>query len=312
MEDNQWDFSAYEIDLSQMSQDVKRSSETEVAAADIQLDASVVPQENPTNEEPTIMTKEPDKSDVSTPKEETPAVSAKQPANQQEEDTISKEEIMEFSDSMSQLSDMVKGWTERLVDIRDNSQKRLPKGIRVSIRRLNDVVNVLQASKTIFSIVASEEDKSIYKNFEECRIPYCCTNTKDNYQRKDRTMVESFEKIKEAIDTENPDARTLAREMKENVLVIRSQAETLADAITDFFFSYPVKHEELAFFSKIAATGDEKAMAEIDQMIMFTGKMVIPVADAPAMIKALDEKDSNKLTEIFDRMIENQLKRQTS
>ena len=312
MEDNQWDFSAYEIDLSQMSQDAKRSSETEVAAADIQLDASVVPQENPTAEEPTIMTKEPDKSDVSTPKEETPAVSAKQPANQQEEDTISKEEIMELADSMSQLSDMVKGWTERLVDIRDNSQKRLPKGIRVSIRRLNDVVNVLQASKTIFSIVAEEEDKSIYKNFEECRIPYCCTNTKDNYQRKDRTMVESFEKIKEAIDTENPDARTLAREMKENVLVIRSQAKTLADAITDFFFSYPVKHEELAFFSKIAATGDEKAMAEIDQMIMFTDKIVIPVADAPAMIKAMDEKDSNKLTEIFDRMIENQLKRQTS
>ena len=110
--------------------------------------------------------------------------------------------------------------------------------------------------------------------------------------------------LKEAVDTENPEARTVARELKQKVLSIHSDTVTLAEALTQFILAYPDKHSELSLFSRIAEKGDEEKMELIDRAIMVTDQFLVLVADAPAMIKAQEEKDNEAMTGILSKMID--------
>lgn len=288
MVNDDWDFSAYEMDFGKLSKTAETSPDKETTDADKFSTAA------------------------DAPSKDRPAEVGQAAPQQAEEEPISKEEILELASKMDKATETVDSWIGQLTDICDHSEKRLPKGIRVSIRRLNDMADALQASKTIFEIIATKDDRRTRKIFEDNKIPYSVGMTIGDIERQDKKMGKSIQALKVAIDTEDPEARTLAREMKSTVLVNRSQAEMLANAVTQFVLAYPAKHGELALFSEIAATGDEKAMTQIDRMILLTENMVINVADAPAMIKAVEEKDTDRMTEILDRMIENQSARKTS
>ena len=66
---------------------------------------------------------------------------------------------------------------------------------------------------------------------------------------------------------------------------------------------YPDENNELAVFSVIAEKGED--VTHIDRAIRMIGEKVVHVADAPAMIKALKEKDNQAMTDILERMIAN-------
>ena len=59
---------------------------------------------------------------------------------------------------------------------------------------------------------------------------------------------------------------------------------------------------ELAVFSVIADKGIDAT--HIDRAFMALGERAVHVADAPAMIKAMKEKDNKTMTVILERMME--------
>jgi hypothetical protein len=182
--------------------------------------------------------------------------------------------------------------------------ERLPKGIRISIYRLDEVKNVFLALRTILTTVTTEEARDVLLALEENKVPSCCNRTASTFDRQNDRLSEMINDIKEAIDTDNPDARTMAREIKQKVLSIHSDTVTLAETMVQFVQAYPGKHGELALFSRIATTGDQEKMEQIDRAIMMTDQLIVQVADAPAMIKALEERDSEAMTNILSRMID--------
>ena len=205
---------------------------------------------------------------------------------------------------MGKWTDMADGWIKQLEDLRDNYLERLPKGIRISIYRLHEVKNVFLALQTILTTIKEEETPDVLLALEENKVPSCSNRTTSTLSRHDERMAEMISALKEAIDTANPEARTMARELKQKVLSIHSDTATLAEAIAQFVQAYPEKHGELALFSKIATTGDEEKMEQIDRAIMVTDQFLVQVSDAPLMIKALEEKDSEAMTAILSRMID--------
>lgn len=313
MANDNWDFSAYEMDFSKLDKNAEKQIADDHFEFDLptaQLRESEKPKEDiPIEPEPavvgTVDTQVQKKEFVATPQmDEQSQTVRKRPAPLKKEPSIKNEEIAEFIKKLEELTDMVNVWVGQLEEIRDNKKEQLPKGIRVSIYRLHEVTGVFKALKIILETISEEETPEVLLALEDNKVPSCCNRTVSNFERHDRRMAEMTKDLKVAFETEDPEVRTLAREIKQKVLSIHSDSETLAEALTQFILAYPDKHAELSLFSRIAATGDEEKMELIDRAVMVTDQFAVPVADAPAMIKALEEKDNDAMTGILSRMID--------
>ena len=310
MANDNWDFSAYDMDLSKLD----KTAEKQTTDDHFEFDLPEVPSiesEKPKEDSPikkeTIVSQPYDNQSQKAeqrPTEEHPQTIRQRPTPPKKEPTINNKDIAELIENVGNLTDMADGWIRQLEDLRDNYLERLPKGIRISIYRLDEVKNVFLALQTILTTVTTEEARDVLFALEENKVPSCCNRTASTFDRQNDRLSEMINDIKEAIDTDNPDARTMAREIKQKVLSIHSDTVTLAETMAQFVQAYPDKHGELALFSRIATTGDQEKMEQIDRAIMMTDQLIVQVADAPAMIKALEERDSEAMTNILSRMID--------
>lgn len=309
MANDNWDFSAYDMDLSKLDKTAEKQTTDDHFEFDLPETPSI---DNEKPKEEISKKKEPisksskaqSQETEQRPTEEHPQTIRQRPTPPKKEPSINNKDIAELFEKVGTLTDMADGWIRQLQDLRDNYLERLPKGIRISIYRLDEVKNVFLALQTILTSVTTEEARDVLLALEENKIPSCCNRTASTFDRQNDRLPEMINDLKEAIDTGNPDARTMAREMKQKVLSIHSDTVTLAETMVQFVQAYPDKHGELALFSRIATTGDEEKMEQIDRAIMMTDQLIVQVADAPAMIKALEENNSEAMTDILSRMID--------
>lgn len=304
MANDNWDFSAYDMDLSKLDKTAEKQTTDDRFEFDLPETPSI---DNEKPKEEISIKKEPIASKSSKAQlQETghPQTIRQRPTSQKKEPSINKKDIAELIEKVGKLTDMADGWIKQLEDLRDNYLERLPKGIRISIYRLHEVKNVFLALQTILTTITEGETPDVLLALEENKVPSCSNRTTSTLSRHDERMAEMTSALKEAIDTANPEARTVARELKQKVLSIHSDTVTLAEALTQFILAYPDKHSELSLFSRIAEKGDEEKMELIDRAIMVTDQFLVLVADAPAMIKAQEEKDSEAMTGILSKMID--------
>lgn len=217
--------------------------------------------------------------------------------------SVSKFDVLMMAGEMSGISDIVKAWIELLVEIRDHSKERIPKGIRVSIHRLNEVNDVFLSSKTVLETLPRMDFRKALQTLEANKFSSICKMTSRNFKSQNEKMIKMCSELKETVDSADPDARTKSREMKQMVLNIHSDAEQLAHTLVNTLYGYPDENNELAVFSVIAEKGEDAT--HIDRAVRMIGEKVICVADAPAMIKAMKEKDNQAMTDILERMIAN-------
>lgn len=303
MGNDNWDFSAYDMDLSKLDKVAEKLVSIDGTSFDLPVDNSV-DHESPEKHSSEVMESVDTQAKEKKPAEDHPQTVNWRPDTPKKEPSITNKELAELIEKTDKLTDMVNAWSSQLSDIRDNAKERLPKGIRISIHRLHEVTDVFMALMTILETVSEEVTPEILLALEENKLPSCCNRTASNFERHDRRMNEMTKDLKEAVDKEDPEARTLAREIKQKVLNIHSDTVTLAEATTQFFLTYPDKHRELSLFSRIAEKGDEDKMELIDRAVMTTDQFIVLVADAPTMIKALEEKDNKSMAEILSRMID--------
>ena len=217
--------------------------------------------------------------------------------------SVSKFDVLMMAGEMGGISNIVKAWIELLVEIRDHSKERIPKGIRVSIHRLYEVNDVFLASKTVLETLPRIDFLKALQTLEANKFSSISKMTSRTIKSQNEKMVKMCSELKETVNTADPDARTKAREMKQMVLSIHSDAEQLAHTLVNTLYGYPDENNELAVFSIIAEKGEDAT--HIDRAVRMIGEKVVRVADAPAMIKAMKEKDNQAITDILERMIAN-------
>ena len=217
--------------------------------------------------------------------------------------SVSKFDVLMMAGEMGGISNIVKAWIELLVEIRDHSKERIPKGIRVSIHRLYEVNDVFLASKTVLETLPRMDFQKALQTLEANKFSSISKMTSRTIKSQNEKMVKMCSELKETVNTADPDARTKAREMKQMVLSIHSDAEQLAHTLVNSLYGYPDENNELAVFSIIAEKGEDAT--HIDRAVRMIGEKVVRVADAPAMIKAMKEKDNQAITDILERMIAN-------
>ena len=226
----------------------------------------------------------------------------KQEVTSKESKSVSKFDVLMMAGEMGGISDIVKAWIELLVEIRDHSKERIPKGIRISIHRLNEMNDVFLASKMVLETLPRMDFQKALQTLEANKFSSICKMTSRTIKSQNEKMVQMCSQLKEAVSSVDPDARTKAREMKQMVLSIHSDAEQLANTLVNTLYGYPDEYNELAVFSVIAEKGVNAT--HIDRAVRMIGEKVVRVADAPAMIKAMKEKDNQLMTDILERMID--------
>ncbi len=228
----------------------------------------------------------------------------KQEGTSKESKSVSKFDVLMMAGEMGGISDIVEAWIEQLVEIRDDYKERIPKGIRISIHRLNEVKDVFLASKTVLETLPRMDFQKALQTLEASKFSSICKMTSRNFKSQNGKMVRMCKELKETIDSANSDARMKAREMKQMVLGLHSDAEQLAHALVNTLYGYPDEYNELAVFSVIAEKGEDAT--HVDRAVRMIGEKVVRVADSPAMIKAMKENDNNNtMKDILERMIVN-------
>lgn len=329
MANDNWDFSAYDFDLDSLKkadnsdasgQSVSVDEHQKPKAQEMEKVESMVPvqEEHPESEATSVtgytVASPPEidfMSDDSQPaddriEEKLKKIKEKRGDRQKpEKRSFGKKETEQMAESMVGAMAIVCSWTEQLVSLRDNAQQRLPKGIRISIHRLHEIADVYRATQMVVRTFAEEDKPEVYRLMEDKKLSAISKQVVRKIQEDNKKVTNEIEGLAKAIESTDHEARTIARELKQKVIKFHSDAEQLANVLYETTFAYPHPHGQLALFAKIAEKEGDATC--IDRAIKMAGQIVVQLADAAAMMKAIDEKDDKILEEILDRMINYQL-----
>ena len=195
-------------------------------------------------------------------------------------------------------------------------ERRKPRGIRITLHRMQQLSTVLRAAKSIESAIAKHGGKAGQKLLTEG--DYAGTRnsnveTVQNELKQMNKLTVTLDKQLAAAAAEPEKAEKLnmkadetARQIHDRGISLDTSCHNLADALFTLVDKYPERDDRLSLFAHIAEKGNEAVMNAIDDTMRLTGKLSVQVADAPAFIKAMAEKDTATIDDImrraFDRM----------
>ena len=217
---------------------------------------------------------------------------------------IGKEEIVRIAESMAAMAEITSDAARQLTEIIDNVQKRKPKGLRISRRRLDECSDTFLATKTIMAVIAETERQEVFATLEQSKLNTLASPAEQNLKDMKKDIEAHLQEIQTAADTDGSDASTVARELKQQVISLHNEARQLAGNLCETTFAFPSRYGQLDLFRTIAQQGYADDMARIDRTMRRTGEVVISVSDAQTMINAIEHQDQRTADAIAHRMID--------
>ena len=316
---SKWDFSAYDrlFDKIGKAAEPKESDDIEVSEEFPLTTKAETSAEETLKSEPTEVPT-PSLPTVKTPEEIGFLVQDEQPENvrtwesvrqsdtkpRRERRPIGKEDVVKIAESMATMAEITNDAARQLAAIIDNGQKRKPKGLRISRRRLEECTDIFLATKTIMTVMAETERQEVFAAIEKRKFNTLANMAEMNLKGMKKKLEARLQEIQTALETDDSDASAMARELKQTVISLHNEARQLAGRLCETTFSFPSQHGQLDLFSLIEQQGNTDDMARIDRVMRMTGEVVISVADAQTMINAIENKDQRTADAITRRMID--------
>lgn len=194
--------------------------------------------------------------------------------------------------------------------------RRKPRGIRITLQRMQQLGTVLRAARAIESAYAKhggkEGQKLVGKGEYANTRNGCVESVQDELQAMNKLTATLDKQLAAAVaepekaEKHNLKADATARQLHESGMSLDSLAHELAEALFALVDKYPERDDRLSLFAHIAEKGNEAVMKAIDDTMRLTGKLSVQVADAPAFIQAMVNQDTATIDDImrraFDRM----------
>ena len=316
MKNEQWDFSVYDRLFDEIGKTAEPKKSGEAVSPDFEPIAEQTqepePTEPPSSTQPDVVA--PPKIDFLEQENQLESIRTWENVRQttdgkttdarQEKRLIRKEDIGKMMESMAGMADITDNAASLLTTIIDNEQKRIPKGLRISRRRLLECSDVYLASKVILGIMAETNRQEVFTTLEKSKFITLANMAEQNLKSM-KTKIEAYlQEILTALETDDSDASALARELKQKVVSLHTEAQQLASKLCETSFSFPSEYGQLSLFSLIARRGNADDIARIDRVMRMTGEVVISVAAAPSMIDAIKNQDQQTADAITRRMVD--------
>ena len=178
------------------------------------------------------------------------------------------------------------------------------KGMKSTLRRLDDNAQVLLAAQAIVDTLSKTGNKEAFETLKTSRFISVFKNTKKSREFKEQKVKSIISDLTKAFEKGDKDeTASMARLLKQHAMRMEDDTHDLAAALFEATSIYPDQDGQLALFSMIADEGDTEKMTRIDHAMRLSGQVVVPVGDAKAMLKARAEGDQQTIDDILDRVI---------
>lgn len=184
------------------------------------------------------------------------------------------------------------------------AESRKPRGVRISLKRLDDLICVLRAIRAIADIfMLGTQEYFNALNRGNILIE------KKGRERAIKRLLNDMDGRTDAMlqalnDGDDDTADAEARELHSTALALEYHTEALADAIRIATHYFPTKHEQLQLFSDLTVYELPDVIECVDRTMHMGGHLEILVADAMQMMQATENGDKQAISTIVQRAAE--------
>lgn len=295
------DFERYERELD-LNVEIKKTDEDEdFSFPDIDLG-----QEEPETPMP------PEQPVVEEPAPEEPLAEEKEP----EPVEVARHKHLPMNgDDMTKLSKKLEDGIVAIVPLRDQAMLmvkdhddiRLPKGLRTTSQNLCDITDTLEATKALVDLYMELGVEPLYQSVDDSRLKTETNNTINTLLSHIPTMQEGLNDVEAAMneDYDRPSANLRIRIVKAQTKIVKTNALEQAKALVQTTEAFPLEYGSLRLLCLFHEKGDEEINQAIDHALRLGEAVQVPVADAPAMLQAVQKNDQKAVDAIVNRMIQN-------
>ena len=188
--------------------------------------------------------------------------------------------------------------------LKAESDTRLPKGLRTIARNLNELTDLFIATKAIVKLYMEMGVEPLYQSIDDSKLKSSTSNTSRALLSHLETMQEGLNDI-EGMMGDRPAANLRARIVKAQTVMLQTHGKIQAQAVAQTIDMFPLKYGALRLLCRIEEKGDKEVMQAMDSTLRQADVVQIPVADAPAMLQAVQNNDQKAVDAIVNRMIQN-------
>lgn len=294
---NNWEdaFSAFEKDFSLQD----KEKEPEDIPADVPEKNEPLPEEPEGQPEPATV-EEQEEASVFTFDDEEP---------EPEKDPLTTNDVEKTAtlladgiEAAKELSDTARRMITEHTDI------RLPKGLRTASANLKNIYDILVASKSIIDLFLEMGVEPLYQSIDDSRLKTTVSNTIRTLMAHVPSLTEGLHDVEESMDEnyDRPSANLRVRIVKGQTHVLMAHAKEQAVALAQTIEAFPLENGALRLLCLVEEKGDKDMMQSMDNALRLADAVQVPVADAPAMLEAVQRNDQKTVDAIVRRMIENE------
>jgi hypothetical protein len=299
------EFAAFERDLDGLETPTAPSEELDFSYSDISFDQ---PEPQPVEPEPE---QEPEQTEPVT--EEPPAAKPEPIVNEEKPRRVfppltanDMTRLQARLDESIAAAIPLRDQTQRMMD--DHDDIRLPKGLRTAAKLLTETASVLIATKAVIDLFLELGVEPLYQSVDDNGLKTAIRNAAHTIKAHMPTMQEGLDDIEKAMTEggyDRPSANLRMRIVKAQAQNTQSLALQQAQALIQTIDAFPLENGALRLLCLIQEKGDKSIMDSIDHTMKIAGHVQVPVADAPAMLQAVQNNDQNAVDAIVNRMIQN-------
>jgi hypothetical protein len=212
-------------------------------------------------------------------------------------------------DDMTKLANQLEKAINAAIPLRDQTLRiisdhddiRLPKGLRTTSTLLSDLTNVFIATKALINLYLELGVEPLYQTVDDTRLKTTTTNATRTFMAHVPTMKEGLDDVEKAMEEgyDRPSANLRIRIVKGQAKIAQDLTLQQAQSLAQTFEAFPLENGSLQLLCLFEEKGDEIVIQAIDSALRQGGAIQVPVTDAPAMLKAVNDNDQKAVDAII-------------
>jgi hypothetical protein len=224
-----------------------------------------------------------------------------------EPEPVSRDEWEQLSDQQRRCEEMVEAVREKIrhvVSLCGPNQQ--PKGIRTILSHLDSAADAAVATKALVDFYLGNNVQQL-RSIEESKLKRMAVNIFRSLQERKPRLLASFDELESMVRAgeERVILNLRTRGIKGQSFKLMSEAERQAKAFSKAIDRFPSEDGSLDLLKRFAERGDQKVMTAIDNTLNLAGTAMVLVADAPAMLVALKNNDTDAMVSLQKKLIDN-------
>lgn len=228
------------------------------------------------------------------------------PTSFTEQQQLTSEDLAKLGIQLMKAIEAAKPLSERahrMVNCHENI--RLPKGLRTTSSLLQDLNDVLIATKALIELYLEIGIEPLYQAIDDSRLKTAINNTTRTLSAHVPTIQEGLNDVEKAMTEgyDRPSANLRIRIVKGQAKVINTLALQQAQALAQTMEAFPLENGSLQLLCLFEEKGNETIMAAIDHALSLGGAVEVPVANAPTMLEAVLCNDQKAVDTIIAKRL---------